>query len=164
MRTYGGQLTPLAQESVLFSIAEVLKAKQIEFVVLRSTNSLDQILSQFLRRSFPDARLVIDGSDLLFRRGAEGTSLRGVMMLSTYPLLTWQPDWTSKARYERASYRIFGQDNAEGLYIAARELLLGDPTRLDPPPSVQIADYAPPAWARSEEDENEEDNSRPRHG
>ncbi len=162
VRTYGGQLTPLAQESVLFSIAEVLKAKQIEFVVLRSTNSLDQIfLSQFLRRSFPDARLVIDGSDLLFRRGAEGTSLRGVMMLSTYPLLIWQPDWTSKARYERASYRIFGQDNAEGLYIAARELLLGDPTRLDPPPSVQIADYAPPAWARSEEDENEEDNSRP---
>jgi hypothetical protein len=162
VRTYGGQLTPLAQESVLFSIAEVLKAKQIEFVVLRSTNSLDQIfLSQFLRRSFPDARLVIDGSDLLFRRGAEGTSLRGVMMLSTYPLLTWQPDWTSKPQYERASYRIFGQDSAEGLYIAARELLLNDPTPLDPPPSVKIADYAPPAWARLEKDENEEDDSRP---
>jgi hypothetical protein len=43
VRSYGGQLTPLAQESVLLDITDVLKAKKIQFVVLRSTNSLDQI-------------------------------------------------------------------------------------------------------------------------
>jgi hypothetical protein len=162
VRTYGGQLTPLAQESVLLSIAEVLKARQIQFVVLRSTNSLDQIfLGQFLRRSFPDARLVIDNSDLLFRRGTEGTSLRGVMILSTYPLLTWQQDWTSKNPGGSGSYRIFGQDNAEGLYIAARQLLLEDPKPLDPAPTVTIADYAPPAWARLQDDADKDDDSRP---
>ena len=149
VRSYGGQLTPLAQESVLLTIAGVLREKKIEFVVLRSTNSLDQVfLCQFLRRSLPEARLVIDGADLLFRRGAEGSSLRGVMVLSTYPLLIWQQDWTSSqasgssAAKNGLSYRIFGEDVAEGLYIAARGLIE------DQGSNVPTANYAPPAWAR----------------
>ena len=157
VRTYGGRLTPLAQESVLLAITDVLKAKDIQFVILKSTNSLDQIfLSQFLRRSFPDVRVVIDGSDLLFRRGAQGASLRGVMVLSTYPLLTWQQDWTFSATDQPdKSYRIFGQDFAEGLYIAARGLFpeLGS--------KVRIANYSPPAWARSGELMYKDDDTRP---
>jgi hypothetical protein len=157
VRTYGGRLTPLAQESVLRAITDVLKAKDIQFVILKSTNSLDQIfLSQFLRRSFPDARIVIDGADLLFRRGAQGASLRGVMVLSTYPLLTWQQDWTSSATDQSyKSYRVFGQDLAEGLYIAARGLFP------DLGPKVRIANYAPPAWARSGEPMYKDDDTRP---
>jgi hypothetical protein len=158
VRSYGGQLTPLAQESVLLAITEVLKEKKIQFVILRSTNSLDQIfLSQFLRRSFPEGRIVIDGADLLFRRGAEGSSLRGVMVLSTYPLLTSQQDWTSSLPSENGkngrNYRIFGEDAAEGLYIAARGLFP------DQGSSVGIANYAPPAWALSPE--NDEEDRRP---
>jgi hypothetical protein len=159
VRSYGGQLTPLAQESLLLTITDVLREKKIEFVVLRSTNSLDQVfLCQFLRRSLPEARLVIDGSDLLFRRGAEGSSLRGVMVLSTYPLLVWQQDWTSSqlpgspSARNGQSYRIFGEDVAEGLYIAARGLFD------DQGSEVPIANYAPPAWARTT---GEGDDARP---
>jgi hypothetical protein len=145
VRSYGGQLTPLAQESVLFAITDILKEKKIQFVIVRSTNSLDQIfLSQFLRRSFPETRIVLDGADLLFRRGAEGASLRGVMVLSTYPLLTWQQDWTSSPPTgSGGSYRIFGQDSAEGLYIAARTLFPNQGS------DVIVANDAPPTWARS---------------
>jgi hypothetical protein len=155
VRSYGGQLTPLAQESVLQAISDVLREKKIQFVILQSTNSLDQLfLSQFFRRSLPETRIVIDGADLLFRRGTEGASLRGVMMLSTYPLLTWQQDWTSSVTPGNGeSYRIFGQDAAEGLYIAARELFL------DQCSTVPIANYAPPAWARSSR--AEPDDRRP---
>jgi hypothetical protein len=162
VRTYSENMTPLAQESVLISITDVLKAKEIQFVILRSTNSLDQIfLSRFLRRSFPDARVVIDGADLLFRRGAEGAALRGVMALSTYPLLTWQQDWTSSDPEKKTgNYRIFGQDNAEGLYVAARELLWPDGPTPDKVPNVTIANYAPPAWARLA-GPHAADNSRP---
>ena len=144
VRTYGGQLTPLAQESILLAITDVLKEKNIQFVVLRSTSTLDQIfLSQFLRRSTPDVRIVLDGADLLFRRGAEGASLRGVMLLSTYPLLIWEQDWTAtKLDGSGESYRMFGEDVAEGQYIAARGLF---PDRGS---NVRIANYAPPAWAR----------------
>jgi hypothetical protein len=163
VRSYGGQLTPLAQESVLLDITDVLKAKKIQFVVVRSSNSLDQIfLGQFFRRSIPETRIVMDGADLMFRRGAEGASLRGVMMLSTYPLLTWQQDWTSSSNPPLSwleswissapprageSYRIFGQDSAEDLYIAARELF-PDQSAADKALPVPIANYAAPAWAR----------------
>jgi len=157
VRTYSDGLTALAQESVLLSITDVLRAKNIQFVILRSTNSLDQIfLSQFLRRLVPEARIVIDGADLLLRRGSEGAALRGVMVLSTYPLLTWQQDWTSELK---GGYRIFGQDNVEGLYIAARELLQ-DPKKTHDSSQIRIANYSPPRWARSA-DANEEDNHRP---
>ena len=161
VRTYGGQLTPLAQESVLLNITDVLKARKIQFVVLRSTNTLDQIfLSQFLRRSYPDARIVIDGADLLFRRGAEGASLRGVMVLSTYPLLTWQQDWTSiPPKSTGGSFRIFGQDVAVGLYIAARELFVPDGQSPSDISTVEIANYAPPAWARA--NDNSPGDERP---
>jgi len=187
VRSYGGQFTPVAQESVLLAITNVLRARKIEFVVLRSTNTLDQIfLSEFLRRSMPEARIVLDGADLLFRRGAEGSSLRGVIILSTYPLLIWQKDWTSSTdqamtwglfsdavRYRLLTwhthhfpspftgvgenYRIFGEDLAEGLYIAARGLL-PDRTPAGQAP-LGIANYAPPAWARSPE--NDDEDQRP---
>ena len=157
VRSYGGELTPLAQESVLLSITNILKEKRTQFVVLRSTNSLDQIfLTQFFRRAYPAARIVIDGADLLFPRGAEGTSLRGVMTLSTYPLLTWQQDWTTSLVHRKSgSYRIFGEDLAEGLYIAARQLFLNPKLGSD----VPIGNYASPAWSPSLT--QSDDDSRP---
>jgi hypothetical protein len=143
VRSYGGQLTPLEQESVLLDIANRLNEKQVEFIILRSTSSLDQIfLSEFLRRSYPGARVVIDGADLLFTRGAEGRSLRGVMLLSPYPLLTSEQDWTSSLLIPRTgSYRTFDEDISEAVYIAARELFGDAHTQ------VPIHDYTPPAWS-----------------
>jgi hypothetical protein len=146
VRSYGGQLTPLAQESTLLDIANRLNENHIEFIVLRSTNSLDQIfLSQFLRRFYPQGRVVIDGADLLFTRGAEGRSLHGVMLLSTYPLLTTEQDWTASllAQEPFRGYKTFGEDAAEGVYIAARELFRDSPGDRDAP----VRDYGPPAWA-----------------
>ncbi len=144
VRSYAGQLTPLAQEAALFGITNVLDNKHIEFVILRSTNPLDQLfLSEFLRRSYPSGRVVIDGSDLLFRRGMQGASLRGVMLLSTYPLLSWTQDAIPSFRAARhGGYRVFAQDGSESLYIAARELFsqfVGKSVE-----SVPISDYAPP--------------------
>ncbi len=154
VRTYAGQLTPLAQEAILLDIVSRLSEKQIQFVLLRSTNSLDQIfLSEFLRRSYPEGRVVIEGADLLFNRGREGRSLRGVMMLSSYPLLTGEQDWTSSLLNERTGgYRAFGEDVAEEVYIAARELFRDSELKSE----VPIHDYAPPAWAVAPRDDQAE--------
>jgi hypothetical protein len=142
VRSYGGQLTPLAQESSLIAITDILKTKHIQFIILRSTNTLDQIfLSQFFRRAYPEGRIIIDGADLLFRRGGEGSSLRGVMLLSNYPLLTWQQDWTpTLAAPPNSWYSAFGEDVIEGEYIAARQLLPYSP--------ALIANYSLPTWAQ----------------
>jgi hypothetical protein len=155
VRSYGGQLTPLAQESILLDITNRLKERRIQFIILRSTSSLDQIfLSQFLRRTYPEGRVVIDGADLLFNRGAEGKSLRGVMLLSTYPLLTAEQDWTpSLLNKSNGSYRAFGEDTAEGTYIAARALFRRSVENSE----VPIHDYGPPAWAVGPRDNTAED-------
>jgi hypothetical protein len=152
VRTYAGQLTPLAQESILLGIAKTLTEKNVQFVVLRSSNSLDQIfLSQFLRMAYPSGRIVIDGSDLLFSRGAEGASLRGVMMLSNYPLIRMEQDWTAPLRTNSSrAYRVFGQDVVEGLYVAARDLLKSD--HAENTDLIPIRDYSAPAWAVREND------------
>jgi hypothetical protein len=143
LRRYGGQLTALAQEAILLDIVNRLGENDIEFIVIRSTNSLDQIfLSEFLRRFYPQGRVVIDGADLLFNRGAEGRSLRGVMTLSTYPLLAAEQAWTPSLVKPTGGYRTFGEDTAEAAYIAARELLRDCELGSD----VSIHDYAPPAW------------------
>ena len=159
VRSYGGQLTPLAQESVLLGITNILDSKRVEFVILRSSNTLDQLfLSEFLRRSYPGGRVVIDASDLVFRRGIQGASLRGVLLLSPYPLLNWPLDNAPKLHGQTSSsYRVFGQDSAEGIYIAARELFekVGAATTTTPPP---ISDYAPPLWANGK---SEIDKHRP---
>ncbi len=129
----------------MLDIANRLKENRIQFIILRSTSTLDQIfLSQFLRRSYPQGRVVIDGADLLFNRGAEGKSLSGVMLLSTYPLLTAEQDWTpSLLRKPNRGYRTFGEDVAEGTYIAARKLF----RNAKQVEEVPIHDYGPPAWA-----------------
>jgi hypothetical protein len=157
VRSYGGQLTPLAQESVLLDIANRLSEKRIQFIILRSTSSLDQIfLSEFLRRAYPEGRVVIDGADLLFTRGADGKSMRGVMALSTYPLLTVEQDWTPSLGTPRTTgYKTFGEDASEGTYIAARELFRNEE------PSVPIHDYTAPSWAVGPGDNAAEDKVPP---
>jgi len=69
-------------------------------------------------------------------------------------LTTWQQDWTSSLPTGNGKgYRIFGQDSAEGLYIAACTLFPNQGS------DVNVANYAPPNWARSLA--NDAENSQP---
>ena len=161
IRTYGGKQTPLSQEATLFGITNLLRSHDTEFVVLRSSNSLDQVfLTRFLARVCPQARVVLTGADLLFRRSSETAGFRGTMTLTAYPLLTWQQDWTYWQKPEsRHSHRAFPEDFAEGLYVAARFLIdssyayasvdaAANPVPVIAPKgsSVVVQDYAPPSW------------------
>ena len=169
IRNYGGKQTPLSQESTLFGITNLLKAHDIEFIVLRSSNTLDQVfLTRFLAQAYPSARVVLTSADLLFRRSDETAGFRGTMTLTTYPLLTWQQDWTHwQTPGSRHSHRAFPEDFAEGFYLATRFLIdvsdddLSADDTTDPPSHglriknswVVIQDYAPPSWLLPEEPE-----------
>ena len=97
--------------------------------------------------------MVIDGADLLFNRGTDGKSLGGVMMLTPYPLMTGEQDWTSSLLNKRTGgYRTFGAGAAEAVYIAARELFRDPELESE----VPIHDYAPPAWAVEPSDDQAE--------
>jgi hypothetical protein len=182
IRAYSGQQTPLSQEAVLQQIVSMLRGHRSEYVVLRSSNPMDQLfLAHYLRLTYPEGRVVMQGSDLLLRRETGAATLSGIMTLTTYPLLPWEHHWTwPTGNAATHSHRIFAQDLAEGTYVAGRFLLHTAPpsapgyydladcgaTESDAflPANCQdisIPDYAPPFWARSSEDHVSEAQRRP---
>lgn len=121
--SYGANQTPLAQEAMLTEIVAELRDHRSEYILLRGTNTLDQLfLANFLRRNYPDGRIIILGSDLMFIRERGATGLNGVMTLSTYPLFPLEHEWTEHQNLPAAG-RVFSSDTAEGTYVAFRLLL-----------------------------------------
>jgi hypothetical protein len=134
VRSYASNQTPLSQEAQLLGIVGALRALRSQYVVIRSSNTLDPLfLANFLRRDYPEARVVILNSDLLFQRGQDALALSGVMTLSTYPLFSMERTWTALIASPPPSEalpqnsRVFPENSTEGTYIASR-LLLHSPT------------------------------------
>jgi hypothetical protein len=149
VRTYGGEQTPLSQESTLFEVVDLLKQHRIEFILLKTSNVLDDIfLTDFFTRTYSEARIVILNSDLMFRRSTATQGFRGTMTLSTYPLLPWEQDWTfPEESSPQQRHRAFADANSEGLYVATRFLIQSIQNQVwapqfDPP----LKDYGPPSW------------------
>ena len=132
VRTYAGDQTPLSQEAELLAIVAALRSHRAHYIVLRSSNTLDPLfLTNFLRRQYPEGRIVVLNSDLLYQRGQDALQLSGAMTLSTYPLFPIERDWTARQPIPYRSHRVFPENSTEGTYIAARlllrSLLSGDP-------------------------------------
>ncbi len=133
IRSYGGNQTPLTQEAILLEIVAALRELNARYIFLRSSNTLDQLfLTNFLRRGYPDGRIVIFGSDLMFIRERGSTGLSGAMTLSTYPLFPLERDWTEHQSLPAAD-RVFSSDTTEGTYVAIR-LLLNDESLIEGKP------------------------------
>ena len=123
IRSYGGNQTPLTQEALLLQIVSALRTFHVRYIVLRASSPLDQIfLADFLRRMYPDGRLVFVSTDLLFARENGTTGLSGTLTLSTYPLAPILRRSTNY-RFMPASDRVFSSDTSQGTYIALRMLL-----------------------------------------
>jgi hypothetical protein len=130
IRSYAGNQTPLSQEAYLLGLVNALRLHHSQYIVLRSTNPLDQLfLARYFRRAYPDARIVTDGSDRLFERDRGASGMGGAMSLSTYPLLEKQRDWIGASS---SGDRVFNSDSTEGTYIAFRLLLRAQALRADP--------------------------------
>ena len=154
---FSGTNMALTQEAQLYGVVNTLRTHGIRYVVLRSTNSLDYLfLTRFLHRAYPTAYIVTMGSDLLFTREIDSTEFRGVVSLSTFPLLPRGQDWTKQIEsVPQHAHRVFGSYTMEGDYLAAR-FLTTDPgvTKEESDrqytykhePKPDIPDYAPPFW------------------
>ncbi len=186
IRSYGGNQTPLTQEAFLIDLVAALREQHARYILLRSSSTLDQLfLSNFLRRNYPDGRIVIFGSDLMFIREQGATGLNGTMTLSTYPLFPLEHLWTDHQSLAAAD-RIFSSDTSEGTYVAFRLLLDAKSFKNGVPepgchirdrneekiflPSVvcegdtsPIPDYSPPFWTWSDQcgEDQETDNQTP---
>jgi hypothetical protein len=165
---FSGRNMALAQEAQLYGIVNTLETHGIRYVVLRSTNSLDYLfLARFLRRAYPTAYIVTMGSDLLFAREVDSTEFRGVVSLSSFPLLPRGQDWTKQLEsVPQHAHRVFGSYTMEGDYLAVRYLITDvgvtpaearSRNDFKHPAKPDMPDYAPPFWdspsGRSEESE-----------
>jgi hypothetical protein len=161
IRSYSGSFTPVAEETVLYGLVSNLRAHHSRYIVLRCTNPLDFLfLTRFFHRAYPEGRIVTVGSDLLFRREIDTTEFRGVLALSSYPLLPREQHWSHvSARPDDAppiphTHRI-PDSHMEGIYLAARYLFDSDEPeaaftgREDPivlPFKENLPDFADPFW------------------
>lgn len=128
IRSYAGNQTPLSQEAYLLGIVNAMRVCHSQYVILRSTNALDELfLASYLRRAYPDARIVTDNSDRLFERERGATGMGGTMSVSTYPLLEREGEWIGNH-----NQRVFNSDTSEGTYIAFRLLLHAQGLSEDP--------------------------------
>jgi len=149
IQSYGASRTALSEEAVLLQIVDTLRAHQSQFLLLRSTNPLDQIfLAQFFKLTYPEGRIYILGDDLLLRREVGPGGLDGIMTLSTYPLVPEVGDWTKPYGIRtddgadlNHSHRAFENVSAEASYIAVRFLLLTGPE--EDPVKHEKSDWQP---------------------
>ena len=107
-----------SQEAVLLGIVGELRKHHSHFVLLRATDPLDQLfLARYLRTAYPDARIVVVSSDLLFARELTDSRLHGIMALTTYPL-------TPGADHDfDEAIRVFPSANSVGSYNAVKMLM-----------------------------------------
>ena len=163
---FSGNNLALSQEAQLYGIVDTLKTHGIRYIVLRSTNTLDYLfLTRFMHRAYPTAYIVTMGSDMLFGREIDSTEFRGVVALSSFPLLPRGQDWTLQTEnVPQHAHRVFGSYQMEGAYLAGR-FVITDPgvapeeTRSQRPfvhpAKIDIPDYARPFWETSMGNETE---------
>lgn len=154
---FSGNNLALTQEAQLYGLVNTLKTHGIRYIVLRSTNSLDYLfLTRFMHRAYPTAYIITAGSDLLFGREVDSTEFRGVVSLSSFPLLPRGQDWTLQIEnVPQHAHRVFGAYTMEGAYLASRFLMTDPGVSADEARSHQpfrhkakadIPDYALPFW------------------
>jgi hypothetical protein len=145
VKTYSGGQVDLSDEGELLQIVLQLQQKDIEYVLLVSSNTLDQIfLSRFLRAAYPSARVVILGANQSLFRGESASESRGVLTLTPYPLSPVVQAWTTPG--DTVERDIFTTDLAQGVYYATRYLLEVSPAAGNADRKSPLPGYAAPRW------------------
>lgn len=125
---FSQQQGPVSKEATLMKIAAELHNQHYKYIGVIGSNTLDvMFLGSFLRKSYPDARLFVINSDLLFERDLDNVPYIGTVALSTYSLVTRNLDWsTHRLDQQRLP---FADQYEEGQYNAAvlsmQEMLAG---------------------------------------
>lgn len=92
---FAEQQTVTSYEAQLLQIAQALDRGGYELAGLAATDVLDMIyVGGYLRRAAPDTRLYLLDSDLLLVRATSSLALDGTMLLTDFPLVLENREWT----------------------------------------------------------------------
>jgi hypothetical protein len=118
----------LSQESTMMGIVSLLQQKRPDFIIIMATDPLDQVfLVQYLRRAYPEARLVVSSPDLLLAR-TNDVSIRGILGIGNYTLVPALGEGPDKSGDTSNDSHIFADIFDAGTFRAMYALLSsGDP-------------------------------------
>jgi hypothetical protein len=126
-----GQQTPVSQEAVLFELAATMRREDIRYAGIVATDPLDALfLIRSIRAMVPNLRIVIFHADELFARAAASWGLRGIIAITSYPLVSRNQHYSPTRQPRRTE---FADESAEGEYNAFRRMFLRSPS---PPTKV----------------------------
>lgn len=129
--------TTLSEDRALGTILTTIFDEHIRYVGLFATDVRDKIfLAQQIRKFAPDVALFTFESDLLYTHPDLREDLKGMMVVSTYPLFTRNQQWSYPFRGWRQRLQ-FGHGSDQGTYNATVALL----GRRD-----QLLEYSPPLF------------------
>lgn len=96
---YGAQ-TPNSQQAVLANISTAVRVHGIKVLSIRATDPVDEaFLLRFLKQSVHDVRFLLRDPDLLYLRTPDIGSLNGTLLVSEFPLIPENQDWTRSSAH-----------------------------------------------------------------
>jgi hypothetical protein len=118
------QIENISNWRVLESVLDTVRREKIRFVVIRATNIEDVIfLAREIERYCPDTMIFLLSSDDLLLNPDAISSLRSTIMLTSYPLLAYEQEWSLLFVDEPHRVVHFPVQGAEGTYNAVLALL-----------------------------------------
>lgn len=139
------QTTPASIELMIDEITQTLRAHDVRAIGVVGTDVRDKIfLADRLRKELPDARLFTLGSNDLYLREEYNSSLRGMLVFSTYPLFLENQWWDPVSRVQGRRF-AFASDDAEGIFNATLRQLGRSKLREYRAPFDTAGEY-PPVW------------------
>jgi hypothetical protein len=125
--TFAQSQTPVSQESVLFSVANLLKTGTVHYAAVIASDPLDVLyLSRYLRAACSNLRIFLLDPDLLMEHGLDSSDYAGILSVTTYPLFTMSQLWEASSD----ALNVFPSENSEAAYNAVVSALWtpGSPT------------------------------------
>lgn len=118
--TFAQSQTPVSQESVLFSVANLLKTGTVHYAGVIASDPLDVLyLSRYLRSACPNLRIFLLDPDLLQEHGLDSSDYAGILSITTYPLFPMTQSWEASAE----ALNVFPSENSEAAYNAVLSAL-----------------------------------------
>jgi hypothetical protein len=132
---FSTQQSPLSKEAVLMKYAAELRRSRYRYIGITGSNFLDILfLTRFLRASYPDSRVFVLDADVMLARETDATSYIGTLVITTYPLIGENLEWTlgqehwhiSKRRARLPFSDQFEQGQYNASLLTVREMLNED--------------------------------------
>lgn len=141
-------LDPLSSEQVMGQLLSTISREQYRYIGILATDARDTMfLAQELREHAPSSVLFSFDPDLLFLHPEVNSSLRGMLVVTTYPLFTpnllWSPPHPKDGSHPLMQ---FPDQGSEGTYNAALALLGQEDQLREYGLPLQAKASQPPLW------------------